>query len=410
MKFNRTLLSVSLIAGLIGFIFGWQLALISGEDASAVEKNGVSIKVDGKETNLNRAVKIPVIDQISRILQESYYKPAKLDEKEMGYGAARGFVEAIDDRYTVYMDPEESKDFSDGLEGVLEGIGAELELQEGKLIIVRPLKDSPAQRAGIRPGDLIFKINGEETLNLSVVEAVKRIRGPKGTQVVLTIIRAGAKAPFEVAIRRDSIHLESVRIEELKDGIFHVSLIQFNDTTKKEFSEAIEKILLERGQGMILDVRGNGGGFLDISIDILSELIAGQQNVVIVRERGKPEQFLKTNGNARLPDIPMIVLIDKGSASASEIVAGAIQDLKRGIAIGEKTFGKGTVQEIMSRLNDGGSIRFTVAEWFTPSDRSISEQGITPDIEVLVSDEELKAGKDPQLDEAAKYLQQLLNQ
>ncbi|PIQ78650.1 peptidase S41, partial [Candidatus Peregrinibacteria bacterium CG11_big_fil_rev_8_21_14_0_20_46_8] len=330
--------------------------------------------------------------------------PAGLDFQQMSYGAARGFVSEIDDPYTVYMDPIESKEFADGLDGKLEGIGAELEMKENQLIIVAPLKNSPAIAAGLRPGDIIVAIDGESTQDVGLFEAVTKIRGPKGTQVILTIVREGRDEAFDVAITRDSITLESVTVEPVTDTIYHVSLNQFNDTTRREFGNAIEQILLERGSGMILDVRGNGGGFLDISIDILSELLEGEKIAVIVRERGKEDDFLKTSGNARLPDLPLVVLVDKGSASASEIVAGALQDYKRGILIGTQTFGKGTVQEI-KRLQDGSSLRFTVAEWFTPKDRSIEELGIMPDIEVEFTEEDLKVERDPQLEAAVEYLQ-----
>jgi len=347
---------------------------------------------------------IPVLTNVWKILKEGYYQPAQVDFQKMSYGAARGFVQALGDPYTVFMDPSESKEFSDGLEGILSGIGAQLEVQNGKLVVITPLKKSPALKAGVLAGDIVYKINGELVEDLSLVDAVNKIRGPKGSQVTLTLIRESSSAPIEVKIIRDSITLESVVVDEPVDGIYHVALNQFNDTTKREFTAAIEKILLEKGVGVVLDVRGNGGGFLDVSIDILSELIKGEKIAVIVRERAKKDDFLKTSGNARLSDVPIVLLVDQGSASASEIVAGALQDYKRAIIMGEKTYGKGTVQEI-KKLSDSSSMRFTVAEWFTPKDRSIQKNGIMPDIVVEFTPEDHKKGVDPQLNAAVKYLQ-----
>mgnify|MGYP001586755360 FL=1 len=253
-------------------------------------------------------------------------------------------------------------------------------------------------------GDIIYKIDGSLAEEMTLYQAIRKIRGKQGTKVVLTLIRTSLPEPLELTITRRKITIESVTVEKLPGDLFHVTIHQFNDHTTKEFSDAVQKILLEKAKGLILDVRGNGGGYLEVSINILSELLPGQMPAVIIKERDpNKNRTQKTSGSGRLADIPMAVLVDGFSASASEIVAGALQDHKRAILIGEKTFGKGSVQEILD-FKDGSELRMTIAKWFTPLDRSIDEVGIKPDREVKMTEADIDAGKDPQLDEAVKYL------
>lgn len=349
-------------------------------------------------------VEIPNLGEVWKRLQNAYFDGAKLDLKKLQYGAVKGFVHEIGDPYTAYMTPEETKEFSSDLEGELEGIGAQLEVKDGKLTVVAPLKNSPAEEAGIKPGDIIYKIDGAFAEEMTFYEAVRKIRGKSGTKVTLTIIREKKPEPFDITITRREITVENVTLKKLDNGIYHLAILQFNDSTKKDFLKAANEMLLNDPRGLILDLRGNGGGYLDISIDILSELLKGEQTGAIIKKKNGTElETAKTNGSGRLADIPLVILVNKGSASASEIVAGAVQDYKRGLLIGETTFGKGSVQEIQP-LTDGSSLRFTIAKWFTPQDRSINEKGITPDREVKMNEEDAEQDRDPQLDEAVKYL------
>lgn len=390
------LISSVLITGLVAFGLGYSFA--SSAPGTAPFKNAEFSENDTDGTP------VPGLEEVWAALQKSYYDGSKLTLKKLEYGAVRGFVSAIDDPYTVFMDPEESKEFGDDLSGTLEGIGAELDVKEGRLTVVTPLKNSPAQAAGIKSGDFIYKIDNDFTEDMTLYEAIHRIRGPKGTVVTLTLIREGNFKPFEAKITRDEIALESVTVEKLDGDIFHVSISQFSDRTKAEFNPIIERLLLEKADGIVLDLRGNGGGFLDVSIDIVSEFLKGEVPAAIIKKRaGEENEIVKTDGSARLADIPLAVLVDGGSASASEIVAGAIQDYKRGAVMGEKTFGKGSVQEI-NELKDGSSLRLTIAKWFTPLDRSIDGVGITPDKEVKFTEEDAEKDLDPQLAEAVKWL------
>ncbi len=397
------LLSSVLITGILTFSLGWFFAR-NIQTGSGPSRGFLQTAFSTGSSSKNE-LKIRDIDDVWQRLQASYYDASKLDLSKLEYGAVKGFVSGIGDPYSVFMTPEESKEFENGLEGQLEGIGAELEVKDGKLVVVAPLKNSPAQKAGVRSGDIIYKIDGALAEEMTLFDAIKKIRGKTGTAVTLTLLREGTPQPVILSITRSEITIDSITLKKLDNDIFHLSINQFNDHTKSEFNEAVQQILLEKAKGLVLDVRGNGGGYLDTSIDILSELIGGQKTAAIIKKRDVSKtETVKTNGSGRLSDIPIVVLVDKGSASASEIVAGAIQDYKRGIVMGEKTFGKGSVQEL-AELPDGSRLRMTIAKWFTPLDRSIDDVGVVPDKEVKITDEDRAADRDPQLDEAIKYLQ-----
>jgi carboxyl-terminal processing protease len=342
------------------------------------------------------------------ILSSNYVDPHALDTQKMLYGAIKGMVFSVGDPYTGFMTPKENKEFQQGLEGELEGIGAELTLKNNLLTVISPLKNSPAKRAGLRPEDIIYQIDGESTEDMPLEEAVTKIRGEKGTKVTLTVLRAGQNEPLDIPIIREKININSVDWE-MNDGIAIIEINQFGDTTKLEFSKAVSEILNRRADGVILDLRYNGGGYLDGAIDIASEFLENEKVVTIKKRNPEEDEVIYVNGQARMAAIPLVVLINRGSASASEIVAGAIQDHNRGTVIGENSFGKGTVQSV-ENLVGGSSLRVTIAKWFTPNDTNINEAGITPDIVVERTSEDYQNGKDPQLDKAMEILMDELNQ
>lgn len=342
--------------------------------------------------------------QVRDLLKEKYIHTENLKDQEMAWGATRGIVAALDDQFTEYMDPTETKDFNDSLNDNLDGIGAELTVKEGALMVVSTIKDSPAQKAGLLTDDIIYKIDGSETGEMTLYDAIKKIRGTKGTSVTLTLLRKGKDEPFDVTITRDTIMIESVTYEEVEKGIWHLAVNQFSDGTKTEFIKAINAIKLKDPKGIILDLRWDGGGYLNGAVDVLSAFFKGEQQVVSIEYKDPTEnEKLKTDGSAAFPDLPLVVLVNKGSASASEIVAAAIQDLKRGVIMGTITYGKGSVQEV-DPLPDGSSLRFTIAKWNAPSGRNINEIGVTPDVVVEPKEEDLANKFDRQLDEAVKYL------
>jgi len=339
------------------------------------------------------------------ILSSNYVDPHALVTEDMIFGAIKGMVASVNDPYTNFMTPKENKEFQESLQGHLEGIGAELTLRNGMLTVISPLKNSPAQKAGLQPEDIIYKVDDETTEDMSLEQAVMKIRGERGSAVILTVLRENHSEPIDIRIVRDMININSIDWK-MKDDIAIIEINQFGDTTKQEFSKAISDILLERPKGVILDLRYNGGGYLDGAVDIASEFMEKEKVVTIKKRNPEEDEVIYVNGQARMANVPLAVLINKGSASASEIVAGAIQDNNRGKVIGENSFGKGTVQTV-ENLVGGSSLRVTIAKWFTPNDQNINETGIKPDIVVERGVEDLEANKDPQLEKALEYLKSL---
>lgn len=397
------------IAFAIFFLGGWKSAeyyyfsniINSGNIENIVP--GESIKII--KNNNPQSVDLSLFWEVWARLENNYLNQQIVShDQKLIYGSIKGLVSSLEDPYTVFMTPEETKQFEENLHGSLEGIGAELSVKEGFLVVVSPLKNSPAEKAGLLPGDIILQIEGKTTGEMTLFEAIMKIRGEKGTDVTLTIIREDLDEPFEVIITRDEINIDSVSTETLDGNISYISINQFSDSTTQEFDKAIQNILIEDPKGVILDLRYNGGGYLDIAVDILSEFINDDKIAVIIQTRDpKDNQTLKVHENGRLPNIPLIVLVNRGSASAAEIVAGTIQDHKRGLVLGEGTFGKGSVQEV-ERLKDGSSLRLTIAKWLTPSGRDIEETGITPDRIINLTPEDIADQNDRQLEEARKHL------
>ncbi len=411
-KFPKSLKYIA--AFLVVFIFGWESASYyilkkQATEHKVMQQEEVSpvAALSSLITPTQEKADLTIFWQVWDMLYKSYVDETSLSDQRMVYGAIKGMVASLDDPYTVYMTPDETKEFDQSLNGQLEGIGAELTVRDGNLIVVSPLKNSPAEKAGLMPDDIVYKIDGLMTSDMTLFDAIMKIRGQKGTKVVLTIVRKSVDKPFEVSIERDTVNVESVSMEDKGKGIFLISINEFNDTTKPEFEAKIKELLLLDPKGIILDLRNNGGGYLDISVDILSEFLTDNADVVTIKRRNEADnETMHVSGNAKLADVPLVVLINGGSASASEIVAGAIQDHKRGLLIGEQSFGKGSVQEV-DPLPDGSSLRMTIAKWYTPNGKNIDKVGIKPDMEVKLTQEDADKDKDPQLDAAIKYLQNL---
>lgn len=328
----------------------------------------------------------------------------KIDEKFIGtpnyrdmvYGAIRGAVDGLGDPYTVYADPEENKEFFEGLDGVYEGIGAEIDIINGQLTIVAPLAGSPAELAGVKPGDIVTAIDGETVSGLTMNDVLGKIKGQAGTVVNLTIQRTEG-ASLVIPVTRKVIKRDSVETK-IEDGIAVIRIFKFAGDTEVEFKKAVDTVLAQGVTGVVLDLRGNPGGYLDAGVAVANEFIGSG---TIVEERFKTGVItpFEADGKGRLLNMPVVVLVNGGSASASEILAGALQDTKRAQVVGTQSFGKGSVQEVVS-FPDGSSLRVTVAKWYTPNGRSISDGGITPDKIVEDKDPE----KDIQLDTAKELL------
>lgn len=308
------------------------------------------------------------------------YVAQPVDDTKLFYGALEGLVRGLNDPYSVYFPPKEAEEFAKDLAGELEGIGAEIGVKDNIVVVIAPLPESPAERAGLKSGDKILAINGEETIGMSIDKAVSKIRGPAGTTVTLTTGRDGLENIQELIIARAKITIPTVITETKEGNIAYVRITYFNQDTLPTFDKKIRKVLADNPKAVILDLRSNPGGFLDTAIAIASEWI---RHGVIVSERLKDGvgQEHQSVGTHRLADIPTVVLVDGGSASGSEIVAGALQDYGAATVVGQKTYGKGSVQDF-EELPDGSALKLTIAKWYTPKGRQIDTEGIAPDVVV----------------------------
>lgn len=334
------------------------------------------------------------------LLKDRYVDADDLTNKKMMEGAIQGVFSATGDPYTTFLNKEDNKLLESDLAGSFDGIGAEVGMRDKIITIIAPLPDSPAEKAGLRAGDKILRINGEETLDLGLDEAVSKMRGPKGTEVTFTVFREGDEETREITVERDRIEVKSVTVEYIDDNIAHIKLVRFGEDTERDLKSIVSTILSNQVSGIVLDMRNNPGGFLDTAVDV-SGYFLPQGSVVVKEEYGGGKEVVeKSTGKGDLVNIPLVVLIDEGSASASEILAGAIKDNRNDVTlVGKQTFGKGSVQELVP-LPGGTSAKITVAKWFTPSGKGIDQEGISPDIEVERTQEDFDAGRDPQLERA----------
>ncbi|MCX6795027.1 MAG: S41 family peptidase [Candidatus Falkowbacteria bacterium] len=334
-------------------------------------------------------------------LKTDYVDRNMVKDQDLFYGSLKGLAAAVGDPYTVFMDPKESKQFSDDLAGTFEGIGAEVGMRNDITTIIAPLDGMPAQKAGVRAGDKVYAVDGVSTLGLTVNEVVTKIRGPKDTKVTITIIR-GKEKPRDITITRSVIIVKSVKTEMRADGIYVIRVSNFNDDTEDLFNLAVNNILLKEPKGIILDLRNNPGGYLETAVMMASEWVEAGP-IVAEQFNGNRRNEYPSNGRGRLKNIPTIVLVNGGSASASEILAGALRDYKKATIVGETTYGKGSVQSL-SDLSGGAALKMTIANWLTPAGDFINEKGLAPNIEVKLTPADADKGLDPQFDKAVELL------
>lgn len=338
-------------------------------------------------------------------LEKKFVEKQKLDPQKMFFGAIKGMVASLDDPYTVFLTPEENKQSKEDLEGKFQGIGAQLGLKNNRIIVVAPLKNSPAEKAGVKAGDIILQVDGQSTEKWSLPQAISKIRGPKGTKVKLTLLRK--EKEFVVEITREEIKVPSIELTYEK-GVAVLKLTRFGDDTNNEWDKAVSEITQKwkngKISGLVLDLRDNPGGYLQGAVYIASEFLPYKKLVVEQQySDGSSEKYL-VNRQGRLLNIPLIVIINKGSASASEIVAGALRDHQRAKLIGEKSFGKGSIQEALD-LKENAGLHITIAKWILPKGEWINHKGIKPDIQVentLKEGNTLTREDDLQLEKAIK--------
>lgn len=339
------------------------------------------------------------------LINKKYVDTTKVDKDKMIYGAISGMVKSLGDPFSSFMNPEESQQFSDDMQGNFDGIGVEIGMKNDILTVISPIEGTPGANAGLRSGDRIIKIDDKMTTDMSVDEAVSMIRGPKGTEVVLTILREKDSNPKEIKIIRDTISVKSVKLEFKDNGIAWIKISKFGDDTDTEFNKAVNQILSNSSKGIILDMRNNPGGYLETAVDISSKFIPEGNIVVSEEERDGGKREYKARGGDILNGIPIVILVNGGSASASEITAGALRDDLGAPLIGKKTFGKGSVQQL-EKLTGDSTLRITIARWLTPNGEYIMEKGLDPDIDVELTDEDYNKDHDPQLDKAIETLKE----
>lgn len=373
------------------------------ENAVLHPSNVLFINKEGKEK-----IDFSLFWKVWDLLGEKYVGRADLDANKLFYGAIKGMLEASGDPYTTFFSPEEQKAFEEDISGIFEGIGAEMAIRDGIITVVAPLEGMPAEAAGVRAGDKVLKINGESTETLTLDQAVEKIRGPKGTEVTLTLYSEGEEDTHEVTVKRNTILVKSVRYEDKGEGIALLRVSRFGDDTHQEFENAVTALRQQSTKGIILDLRNNPGGLLDEAVEMGGYFLSAGKVVVQEEDAQGNITKLTSEGNGVLQNIPTIVLINQGSASAAEILAGALRENRENVRIvGETSFGKGSVQELIPVSKDT-SVKITVARWLTPKGEQINQKGINPDEKVPLTRDDFNNKKDPQYEKALEMLRSLM--
>lgn len=364
-KLTNFLLSLSFI--IIIFGVGYKIGQYNGQ-----------LLLSTPPSNIQKNIDFSLFWDTWQKITDKYVDKKKIDQQKMFYGAIKGMVASVGDPYTFFLTPDENKQAKSDLEGKLEGIGAQLGLKDGKIVVIAPLKDSPADRAGVMAGDFINKVDGVSTANWTLSQAVSKIRGPKGTKVKLTIERGGKE--LEKLITRDQITIDSVVLSYVKN-VAVITVSQFGENTNSEWDKAVVEVAKKwenkEIKGLVIDLRGNPGGYLESSVYLASDFFPKGTLIVKQESTTTENQDYISDRDGRLQTIPLSVLIDKGSASASEILSGALRDHKRATLVGEKSFGKGSVQEALD-LSQGAGLHVTIAKWILPGGDWINGKGITP--------------------------------
>lgn len=341
-------------------------------------------------------------------LRNNFVDPGKIDDQKIIYGAISGMTKSLGDPYTDFFDPSQAKIFQQDLSGVFNGVGIEIGIKKDQLTVIAPLKGTPAERAGLRAGDIIVKVNGQSATDMTIDQAVSIIRGKGGTAVTLTVWREGWSQPKDFKIIRDTIRIISVEWELKEGNIAHIKIHQFGQSLPSDFTKIAREILSSPAKKIILDLRNNAGGYLEVCQENAGWFLKPGEVVTIEDFGGKREQkHYKAQGNGIFSDYPTVALLNKGSASAAEILAGALRDNRNIKLIGEKSFGKGSVQEVVNLQDKASFLKITIAKWLTPKGNSISEVGLTPDVKVEMSEDDIGANKDTQLEKALEIIKDL---
>jgi len=379
-----------------GFAFGYKYGKMFPQTIMVKELSDTS-------SGQPAAVDFGTFWQTWDVIGQNYLNSSKIKTQDEVYGAVSGLVKSLNDPYSVFLPPKDNEKFQEDVKGNFGGIGVEIGMKKNQLVVIAPLKDTPGSRAGLKPGDMILKINSTSTDSMSIDEAVNIIRGPENTDVTLNIFREGWDKPKDFKITRGTIVVPTLDLTMKDGGIAYIQLYQFNANADSLFRSAANKALSQGAKGIVLDLRNNPGGYLDVAVDLGGWFFQRQTLIVKEESRTGESESLLANGNEAFKNIPVVVLINGGSASASEILAGALRDDRGVKLIGEKSFGKGTVQQLIP-LRDGSTIKLTIAHWVLPSGKILENGGLIPDIEVKMTDDDIQNKKDPQLDKALEVM------
>ncbi|HEC93346.1 MAG TPA: S41 family peptidase [Candidatus Atribacteria bacterium] len=398
MRWIKKIILVLVILG-VGF-FGYRAGVYVGEEKIL----GTPPQIISQDGEIPEKVDFSVFWEAWRKIESDFLKKEKINYQEMVYGAIRGMLETLEDPYTTFFDPQEAEEFEEELSGKYQGVGMMIGIKENQLTVISPLEGSPAQKAGLRARDKILRIDGTYTKDISIEEAVKLIKGAKGTKVKLLIQRKGWPDPKEFEIQREVIKIPTLKWELKEGNIALIEIFQFNKILTSEFKKAAVEILNSKAEKIILDLRNNPGGYLEVVQEIAGWFLEKGQ-VVVWQDwgEGKKRKAFRSKGPSKFSQYPTLVLINEGSASGAEILAGALRDNRQVPLIGETSFGKGSVQEQVF-LSDDSSLKITIANWLTPNGNLIDEEGLEPNIKVELTEEDLKAGRDPQLEKAIELL------
>ena len=394
---KRFIASLIILVGV--FVLGVRVGWLNRPEVQKV------IDILNKENEVVSSTDLEPFWKVWNLIDQKYPGAEKIGDQERVWGAVKGLAGSLDDPYTSFFPPEEAKDFEDSLNGEFGGVGMEIGIKDKIITVIAPLKDTPAYKAGIKAGDKILKIDKNITDSMSVEKAVSLIRGPKDTTVNLTIFRETDKKPREISITRDRIVIPTLDTKLRSDGIFVISLYNFSGNSSVLFQDALEEFIKSGSDKLVLDLRGNPGGYLDTAIDMASWFLPSGK-IVVTEDYGTPEKekVHRSRGYDIFTDqLKMVILMDGGSASASEILAGALNEHGVAKLVGEQTFGKGSVQELID-VTDDTALKITIAQWLTPNGISISKEGLKPDYEVEITEKDLETDHDPQMDKAVELL------
>jgi len=343
-----------------------------------------------------------------QVVERDFYDRSQIDHQKLIYGAVKGMVDAVGDPYTVYQTPSQREISDTDLRGSFDGIGIQVDMKDNRLTVVAPIEGSPAEAAGFRPGDIVLEVDGKSLSGKTLNDTVGLIRGPRGTSVTLTVLRQGTNDPIEITVVRAEIKLKSVRVRMLDDQVGYLRISSFSASTGTEMANGVKNLVDQQARGIIVDLRNNPGGYLQTSVEATAQFM-DPGSVVLLQKSGNGDvKTYRTEGGGTATQQPLVVLINKGSASASEIMAGALRDNRRAFLVGEKSFGKGTVQNV-HELSDKSGLRVTTAQWLTPAEKPIQGVGLLPDQVVelpptsTISSEATRAD-DAQLDAAVRHL------